>query len=44
VRILLEELRDEELQHQELIRGQIARLPPEPGVDGAEFTDEPTSQ
>jgi rubrerythrin len=44
VRALLEELRDEELVHQELIRKEMARLGAEPEVDPEEFTDEPTSQ
>ena len=44
VRALLEELCQEELVHQQMIRDQIARLGNEPRVDGTAFTDEPTSQ
>jgi erythrin-vacuolar iron transport family protein len=44
IRALLEELRDEEVVHQELVREALAQLPPDPGVDPEDFTDEPTSQ
>lgn len=44
IRALLEELRDEEVVHQELVRGALATLPPDPAVDPEDFTDEPTSQ
>lgn len=41
VRALFEELRDEEIVHQNLVKAQIAKLPdePEPPADG--FVDEP---
>jgi rubrerythrin len=41
VRSLFEELRDEELEHQDLVRAQLARLPPAAEVDGSAFEDEP---
>jgi rubrerythrin len=46
VRSLFEELRDEEVHHQELVGRELARLPPdvEPEIDPEDFTDEPTSQ
>lgn len=46
VRSLFEELRDEEVQHQDLVRRELAKLPPEPEaeIDPEDFTDEPTSQ
>jgi rubrerythrin len=46
VRSIFEELRDEETQHEELVRGELAKLPAEAGtdVDPEDFTDEPTSQ
>jgi rubrerythrin len=44
VRELFTELRDEELQHQSLVRREIARLPPDPGIDPEAFVDEPVAQ
>jgi erythrin-vacuolar iron transport family protein len=46
VRALFEELRDEEVYHQELVGRELAKLPPDldPDVDPEDFTDEPTSQ
>jgi rubrerythrin len=44
VRVLFEELRDEELLHQSLVQKQIQRLPPDPEVDPDDFSDEPTAQ
>jgi rubrerythrin len=46
VRSIFEELRDEEVHHQDLVGGELAKLPPEtePGIDPEDFTDEPTSQ
>jgi rubrerythrin len=44
VRALLEELRDDEIQHQDMIRREMARLGAEPELETEEFTDEPTSQ
>jgi rubrerythrin len=44
VRALLEELRDEEVQHQDLVRQELTKLPPDLAIDPEDFTDEPTSQ
>ena len=44
VHALLEELRDDEVLHQEMIRREMARLGTEPEVEAEDFTDEPTSQ
>ena len=44
VRALFEELRDEELLHQELVRRQIEKLPPDSEIDPEAFIDEPTAQ
>jgi rubrerythrin len=46
VRSIFEELRDEEIEHEELVRQELAKLPPDAGgdVDPEDFTDEPTSQ
>lgn len=41
VRKLFEELRDEEIEHQELVRVQLAKLAPPSRVDGSAFEDEP---
>ena len=41
VRALFEELRDEEVEHQDLVRAQLAKLPPAAEVDGSAFEDEP---
>ena len=44
VRALLEELRDEEVHHQDLVQQELKKLPPDLLVDPEDFTDEPTSQ
>jgi rubrerythrin len=44
VRALFEDLRDEEILHRDLVRSELDRLGPDPGVDPEDFTDEPTSQ
>jgi rubrerythrin len=44
VRALLEELRDDEVQHQDMIRREMARLGGEPELEAEDFVDEPTSQ
>jgi erythrin-vacuolar iron transport family protein len=46
VRALFEELRDEEVHHQELVGRELAKLPRDldADVDPEDFTDEPTSQ
>lgn len=41
VRALFEELRDEEIEHQALVRGEIGRLVPEADVPADAFADEP---
>ncbi|HLA76129.1 MAG TPA: demethoxyubiquinone hydroxylase family protein [Vicinamibacteria bacterium] len=38
---LFEELREEESQHQELVRAQLAGLPLEPDADADDYADEP---
>jgi len=44
VRALLAELRDEEVEHQRMIRRELDRLAAGPAIDDEDFTDEPTSQ
>ncbi|HYK87843.1 MAG TPA: ferritin family protein [Acidobacteriota bacterium] len=44
VRSLFEELRDEELVHQSLVRNQLDLAPPDPVIDPSAFADEPTAQ
>jgi rubrerythrin len=44
VRKLFEELRDEELAHQELVENEIAKLPPGPDVNPDDYADEPVAQ
>jgi rubrerythrin len=44
VRRLFEELRDEEVEHQRLVREQIAKLPPDPAADDQDWGDEPVAQ
>jgi len=44
VRSLFEELRDEEVVHQRLVKDQIAKLPEDSGLDPEQFADEPTAQ
>jgi rubrerythrin len=44
VRKLFEELRDEELAHQELVENEIAKLPPGPDVNPDDYSDEPVAQ
>jgi erythrin-vacuolar iron transport family protein len=44
VRTLLEELRDDEVLHQDMIRREMARLGAEAEIDTEDFTDEPTPQ
>jgi rubrerythrin len=41
VKLLFEELRDEEVHHQQLVERELARLPPDPGLDAEHFVDEP---
>lgn len=44
VRALFEELRDEEVQHQALVKAELAKLPPDSGLSDDDFVDEPTAQ
>jgi rubrerythrin len=44
VRALFEELRAEEVEHQELVKAELAKLPPDSGLSDEDFVDEPTAQ
>lgn len=44
VKVLFEELRDEEIHHQELVQAELAKLPPDTGLSDEAFVDEPTAQ
>ena len=44
VQTLFQELRDEELLHQQLVRKEMDKLPPDTGIDPDAFADEPTAQ
>ncbi len=44
VRKLFEELRSEEQTHQELVRREMAKLPPDTGVNPDDYADEPVAQ
>ena len=44
VRTLFAELRDEEVEHQRMVRAAMARLPPDPDVDPDDYADPPVSQ
>ena len=44
VRQLFEELRDEEVEHQDLVKKELAKLPPEPALNPDDFEDDPTAQ
>jgi Rubrerythrin. len=44
VKTLFEELRGEEIEHQELVKCEIAKLPPESTADMADYVDEPVAQ
>jgi rubrerythrin len=41
VKTLFEELRKEEIEHQDLVRKELEGQPADSGIDGAEFADEP---
>lgn len=41
---LFEELRDEELEHQQLVAIELKKLPPESGLSDEDFVDEPAAQ
>ena len=44
VKALFEELRDEEVEHQDLVKAEIAKLPPDAAVSDEDFVDEPAPQ
>jgi len=44
VRKLFEELRQEEVLHQELVKRELARVPPDPVVATEDYADEPVPQ
>ncbi len=44
VKALFEELRDEEVEHQKLVRQEMAKLPPDSGPPPEGFVDEPVAQ
>ncbi len=44
VKRLFEELRDEEVEHQALVKAALAKLPPDSGLSDEDFVDEPTAQ
>jgi len=44
VRVLFEELRDEEVEHQALVKAELAKLPPDSGLSDDDFVDEPAAQ
>ena len=44
VRALFVELRDEELLHQDLVKTELAKLPPDSGLSDDDFVDEPAAQ
>ena len=44
VRKLFEELKEEEVLHQELVNKELAKLPPDSGMPPEDFADEPVAQ
>jgi rubrerythrin len=44
VRNLFEELCAEELEHQALVRGELAKAPPDPQIASEDFADEPVGE
>ncbi len=44
VRKLFEELRSEELVHQDLVRRELEKLPPDPGINPDDYADDPVAQ
>jgi erythrin-vacuolar iron transport family protein len=44
VKKLFEELKEEEVLHQELVKKQLSRLPPDSGLSSEDFADEPVAQ
>jgi rubrerythrin len=41
VRTLFEELRNEEIEHEQLVRRELAKVPPDPQLAADDFADEP---
>lgn len=44
VNALFAELRDEEVEHQRLVKKELAKLPPGPDVNPDDYSDEPVAQ
>ncbi len=44
VKALFSELREEEVEHQDLVKGEMAKLPPEKDIDPDDFVDPPVAQ
>ena len=44
VKALFTELRDEEIEHQDMVKAAIAKLPPRASLTGDDVADEPVSQ
>ena len=44
VRRLFQELREEEVEHEALVKAELAKLPPDPPVDEEDFVDAPAPQ
>jgi rubrerythrin len=44
VKALFTELRDEEIEHQDMVKAAMAKLPPRPAITGEDVADEPVSQ
>jgi erythrin-vacuolar iron transport family protein len=44
VRVLFQELRDEEVEHQDLVRLELSKLPPDSPLKAEDFVDEPVAQ
>jgi rubrerythrin len=44
VRKLFEELKQEEILHQELVSKELSKLPPDPGLPPEDFADDPVAQ
>jgi len=44
VRTLFEELRDEEVEHQRMVKDEIRKAPKDPSLSGDDFGDEPVAQ
>lgn len=44
VKALFEELREEEVEHQDLVKKELDKLPPDPALRAEDVEDEPTAQ